>query len=315
MKKLFALLLALALLIPAAVSAEADEQPLESGEWGYRLLEDGSAEIVEYNRGKNDSAAEELEIPLELDGHAVTAIAGNPFTGCDDLTTIRVSPNHPAFAVMDGALYSKADKRLVCVPRGLWLKEFSIPQGIRIIGDGVFYGCWSLTAVIIPDSVTSIGDSAFSGCWKLTAVTIPDSVASIGPSAFSGCISLTAVTIQGSMTSIGDHAFSGCWKLTAVTIPDSVTSIGDDVFASCWSLTAVTIPDSVTSIGNYAFYRCSSLTDVTIPDSVTSIGDLAFYNCESLAAVTVGPGSYAEQYCIDNELPYIYPNSLDWLTD
>ena len=48
-----------------------------------------------------------------------------------------------------------------------------------------------------------------------------------------------------------------------------------------------------------------------IPDSVISIGNNAFM---AVINMTVNPGSYAEQYCIENGLLYTYPEgNLDWL--
>ena len=126
----------------------------------------------------------------------------------------------------------------------------------------------------------------------------------IGEEAFLGCTGLTSVTIPDSVTFIGGRAFFACESLTSVTIPDSVTSIGDHAFDWCQNLTSVVIPDSVTSIGDHAFDCCTSLTSVTIPDSVTFIGDEAFYSC--FGSFTVGRDSYAEQYCVDNELDYTY---------
>ncbi|MBE6573110.1 MAG: hypothetical protein E7652_01815 [Ruminococcaceae bacterium] len=183
------------------------------------------------------------------------------------------------------------------------LTSVMIPDSVTSISDSAFYSCERMTNVAIPDSVTSIGGSAFSWCTGLTSVTIPDSVTSIGGSAFYHCTGLTSVTIPDSVTSIGDGAFYSCESLTSVTIPDSVTSIGDEVFSSCDSLTSVTIPDSVTSIGSFAFSHCDSLTSVTIPDSVTSIGGWAFYDCDSLT-IECPSGSYAEQYAIEEGIPY-----------
>ena len=90
-----------------------------------------------------------------------------------------------------------------------------------------------------------------------------------------------------------------------MTVPEGVTTIGDGAFNWCDSLASVTIPDSVTAIGHHAFGNCSSLASVTVPASVTDIGEEAFANCSDLT-LTVGLGSYAEQYCRDNDLPYVY---------
>lgn len=60
------------------------------------------------------------------------------------------------------------------------------------------------------------------------------------------------------------------------------------------------------SIGNHAFAYCSSLLNITIPISVTEIGEFAFMDCNSLTSIQVTPGSYAEQYVKDNNLPYTY---------
>ena len=282
MKKLvFALALLLCALCLGAGAEENKPEEFTSGDYQYILLEDGTAEIKKYS-GK----AETLEIPDQLDGHRVTGIGDdafsyrssltsvtipdsvtqvgiNPFKNCDKLQTIRVSPDHPYLAVIDNALFSKPDKRLICYPCGIKENIYTIPQGIREVGKSAFYECSGLTGVMIPDSVNSIGNSAFHGCWGLTSITIPDSVTSVGYGAFSLCSGLTSVTIPDSVTSIGDYAFFRCSGLTSVTIPDSVTSIGEDAFRGCDSLTLTVTRDS------YAAQYCKDNgLNYTYPDAL-----------------------------------------------
>ena len=205
------------------------------------------------------------------------------------------------------------------------------------VGNYAFYGCSSLTAIVIvesntvydsrngcnaiietssntliqgcsttviPESVTSIEDYAFFGCSNLTAITLPESVTSIGYGTFYGCSSLTSITLPGSVTEIGTLAFSGCSSLTSITIPESVTSIGDGAFSSCRNLTDINIPEGVTSIGERTFYDCSSLTAINIPESVTSIRYSTFEGCSSLSSITIPKSvksieSYAFEDCIN----------------
>ena len=254
---------------------------------------------------------------------SVTSIGVNPFCNCENLLRITVSPAHSALVTIDGVLFCKADRRLVCYPKGLTAETYAIPQGIKIIGEWAFYWCSSLTTITIPDSVTSIGDGAFESCRSLTTITIPDSVTSIGDRAFSNCYGLASLTIPSSVTGIGANPFRSCKSLTKITvspdhpalatidgvlfskqdkrlvcypegltaeayaIPQGINVIGDGALYCCSSLTSVTIPDSVTSISDYAFCWCTGLTTITIPDSVTSIGDGAFSVCWGLASVTI----------------------------
>lgn len=282
MKKLWLLV---ALLLCFVLPCAAEDNPAEytSGDYQYVLLEDGTAQITDYT-GK----AIQLEVPSELDGYRVTSI-----------------------------------------------------------GYHAFYGIGSLTSITLPDSVTSIEDRAFDYCLYLTSVTLPDSLVTLGNAPFSSCMSLLDIQIspdhpvyaiidgalfnkaekkliclpatitveeyvipEGTLT-IADEAFSYCRTLTSIKLPDSVTSIGDNAFCSCLNLGDITLPDSVASIGKYAFVHCYNLKSITLPDSVTSIGHSAFYSCLFLEAVYVTPGSYAEQYCLDNDLPTKYAH--EWV--
>lgn len=217
--------------------------------------------------------------------------------------------------VFDSAAYTEGDLKLRTLEDGtkevvcLQNKEASevvIPKDVISIKGGAFQDCTSLTSVTIPNGVTSIGNDLFRGCESLTSVTIPDSVTSIGKNAFRNCKSLASITIPNGVTSIGENAFYNCESMTSVTIPNGVTSIGEAAFEFCESLANITLPDGMTSIGQEAFGYCDSLTSVTIPNSVTYIGEDAFAFCWSLARIIVTPGSYAEQFCKDNSLPFMY---------
>ena len=321
MKKLIWLLLA-ALCLAFGAAAEEPEV-YTSGDYEYVLHVDGSAEITAYT-----GEAAELEIPAALDGHAVTAIGpeafyrrdslagvtipnsvttltGNPFSYCERLTEIRVSPDHPALEVVDGVLFGRQDKRLICCPYALAGESYAIPRGTRIIGENAFFHCDSLLSVTVPDSVMEIGDQAFCSCWDLAGITLPEGVTAIGYQAFFQCFDLAAVTLPEGLTAIGDSAFDSCFSLAGITIPGSVTTIGESAFSVCDNLTAVVLPDSVTEIGTNAFANCPVLAAVNLPAGVTAIGEEAFADCP-LLTLTVTRGSYAERYCRDNGLAYAY---------
>lgn len=201
------------------------------------------------------------------------------------------------------------------------MQELVIPaemDGYRVttIGDAAFASNRALISVTIPDSITTIGAAAFSFCRSLTSVTIPESITTIGDAAFSYCRSLTSITIPDSVTTIGCGAFSACEALASIAVSPDHPTIGtidgalfdkstNTLIYVPYSATtnSYAIPQGIRSIGDDVFACCNSLTSVTIPDSVTSIGADAFTLCFD-AVFTVGRDSYAEQYCIDNGLPY-----------
>ena len=215
-----------------------------------------------------------------------------------------------------GVKYSKDWKRLLKAPESLSGK-YSIRKGVKVIWNGAFGMCESLTNINIPNSVTTIGDWAFRACKSLTSITIPNSVVIIIGNPFYGWHGIlnneskafiyedhvlfnknkttliayrakeTNYTIPNSVITIGEGAFSGCKSLISINIPNSVTTIGENAFGWCESLTNINIPNSVTTIGEKAFGWCESLTNINIPNSVTTIGDSAFCRCNSLTSINI----------------------------
>lgn len=322
---------ALTLLVGCAAAAEAGFQ--RSGDWCFRILEDGTAEILYYWSFYDDA---ELHIPDELDGATVSQIESNFFRFCP-VTAFTISPNHPYFEAVDGVLFSKADKRLIAYPSHKKAAAYAIPEGTKIIGEDAFSHCENLTSITIPDSVREIRDSAFAVCTALTSICIPNSVTSISDSMFFDCVALTSVTLPNSVTSIGSLVFSYCYNLTSLKIPDSVTIIDANPFYGCDQLVlslspdhptlevvdgvlfskpdnrlirypntkrkSYVVPEGTQTIGSHAFAKCDALTRVTLPDSVTSIECDAFWNCPALTSINIPEGvtaieDYTFGYCI-----------------
>jgi hypothetical protein len=173
MKKLTVCLLVLLLLAFACVCASADTEILQSGDFRYILLEDGSAAII---TAETEGA---LVIPAELDGHPVTSI------GLD---------KHPDTYLLykDAGLFGDGGTIL----RGVVNKNctsLSIPDSVTTIGVCAFMNCVNLKEASVPEGVTAIGNAAFRDCGSLEIVTLPESVEAIAKNAFDGCEALILV--------------------------------------------------------------------------------------------------------------------------
>ena len=170
------------------------------------------------------------------------------------------------------------------------LTKVYIPDGIREIGENVFYNCSSLNEVRFPDTLEIIGTDAFANCFKLEKITIPQSVTAIYNDAFAFCHSLESVYLPDSVTYMGSYMFWGCSKLKNVRLPKEIDNIPTGAFMSCESLENVTFPSSVNSISEYAFYKCENLKSINLPDTITYMGSDMFYKCTNLKNVKLPKG-------------------------
>ena len=132
---------------------------------------------------------------------SVTGIGVHPFCRCSALATIDVASENKNYSSVDGVLFSKDKKTLVCFPQGKGTDYYEIPQGVTTIDFVAFSVCKALTKVTIPESVTCIEDMAFEFCSSLMQVMIPASVTSIGNQAFEGCDNLSPASIKFADTS------------------------------------------------------------------------------------------------------------------
>ncbi len=216
------------------------------------------------------------------------------------------------------------------------LKEINLPASLDRIDAGAFASCESLEKVIVEKDSYAEKYCAEAGLpytcaqapvvfgnedgnslkWKLEngdltisgTGAMEDYMRMIGGSQQTTAPwdgqKITRVVVESGVTSVGAFAFWGCGQLESVVLPETVTVIGKFAFENCPQLREITLPEGMTEIGRKAFSQCTSLETITLPASVSSIGEDAFTGCGKLKGVVVETGSYAEQYCITNNLPY-----------
>ena len=180
------------------------------------------------------------------------------------LTEIKVSPDHPVFAVENEALIDKRDMTLVRFLEPENYGTYVVASGIRKIAENAFEFA-RVSSILIPDSVEVIGDWAFTDCENLGSINIQDNVTEIGTAVFDYCGRLTSIQISP------DHpvfevngrvivkkankeiiAVSGAVSRTYV-VPEDILAISDGAFQGCRNLKEIYIPATVQTIGNYAF--------------------------------------------------------------
>ena len=158
-------------------------------------------------------------------------IGNGAFWFCDNIT-YRISSNHPTFAVIDGALYDKSQKKLIYGKEGA-----AIPEGIREIGA---YACSCVMdcgidsrGIVLPSTIEVIGDYAFN-------YSIRDIEFDGDDSPYYEVVDYTEVKLLwgDNLREIGNYAFTGMElyfynnniKRLILPIPDSVVRIGKGCF-------------------------------------------------------------------------------------
>ena len=116
--------------------------------------------------------AQTINIPA-----SVVNIAEGVFSDCGYLTKITVNSSNSNYYSSDGILFGK-NGLLHSFPRNKEMTSYSVPSGVKIIGDRAFYMV-ELESLNIPEGVTEIRDEAFYYS-DITNFAIPKSIKYIG---------------------------------------------------------------------------------------------------------------------------------------
>lgn len=178
------------------------------------ILPEGLTSLGE-NAFRNCVAMERLMLPSSL-----RQVSGNPFTSCDSLTSIIVTPGEGSLITIDGILYSADMTKLIACPMN------------RDCGN-----------IVVPASVKEIMPSAFCDCKKLTGLKMT-AVEHIGEAAFLST-KITTLDLGHKLQTIGKEAFGSCHYLTEVRLPDSVKELMVNAFGSCSELRTVSVSEKL----------------------------------------------------------------------
>lgn len=269
------------------------DSPFENDKIKKVVIENGITYIGEFafNQSQNLSSVKISS--------SVTDIADSAFNGCVKLSKLSVDSGNTKYSSVDGVLFNKAGTELIKYPIGNKATSYSVPNGVKTVGDNAFEYSSYLINIKIPGSVKTIGESAF-GFSRLESITIPASVTEIEDYAFWNCPYLKSVILGRGISAVGDYTFDYCSRLEKVIIPEGIKSIGNNAFSMCTALESVILPNGVKSIGAYAFSSCKALKDITLPGSIKTVGASAFTGCNKLASVYYG-GSKSDRKKISIE--------------
>ena len=178
----------------------------------------------------------------------------------------------------------------------------TIPDDVRVVGDGAFKNCEKLERLEISSSVEAMLTEACRGCKRLTSLVLPENVRTVGESAFRDCTSMLSLIVKNDDIELGERAFENCARLKDIVLADGISEIYGGVFNSCKSLSAIKLPQNLTVLGESSFADCVSLEEIDIPEDVTKIDDMVFNGCINLKHIDMKDkitkvGKYAFKDC------------------
>ena len=121
---------------------------------------------------------------------------------------------------------------------------------------------------------------------------------------------IKTIRIGSGIKYLGNYMFAFA-NVTSVEFASNgvLTYIGPAAFYQCYHLQSIEIPGSVKHIGNSAFAGCPVLSKIVIPSNTTLMHHNTFSN-SAKATLYVLEGSYAHNYAIEYNIPYVLTGKL-----
>ena len=317
----------------------------------YFMPENGNVKI--WVRSDDNDPAVEISIPSLYQGARVTSITASSglngrlerinisehlTEGVEEsismlsgnfLQGVFVNRGNPVYADIDGVLFSKPDKRLVCYPSGKPGVCYAIPDGVATIAENAFQISYNdLRQIHLPDSIRL--NRSVQVPYNLESINIPNGVdlSALQQSRFlpSGIREVTVSPTHPTLVNFAGNVFdryrrrlvlvtrtANSVDCSSIKIPSWVIEIG--AYAHLWLEFDYAIPEGIRQIGKGAIFACKPLT-LTLPRSVVSIDENAFSgsigegDTHRLASgpecikLCVYAGTYGEKYAFNNHFTY-----------
>ena len=293
--------------VPAPVRRIASGAFAQNNYLATLILPEGLREIGSWMA--TSTHLKNLHIPA-----SVCRIEGSLRDTASTWFNLTVDPASQHYKMVDNQLMSYDGDTLIQVLRNEG--EYTVPAGVRVLADGLFFNNQRLTKIILPEGVTTICDAVFA--YSSPQVTIPSSVLSIGTHAFFHNSGTKRVSLPN-LTYMGDGAFEssaietvdsllslrtipqGAFKessLRTINYGDQVETLGDHAFYGApFSPSAKVMPASLKRLGMKAYYPRNKVKSITFTGRVDTIGERAL-RCHIL-------------HLRDTHMPYIYPSALN----
>lgn len=150
------------------------------------------------------------------------------FEGCESLVSFNEIGYNSNFNVDDGILFENVYDNLAIYPPGRPAAEFTVPFGVKRVGDHAFAGNRHLAKVTLPASVSVIGFEAFDDCPALSEVVTGCTDLFIADRAFADCPALRSVTLYGHPTFVkqpGGGSLASFPATTRVTVEPGLPAV------------------------------------------------------------------------------------------
>ena len=219
----------------------------------YTEKEDGTFELTAVANRENKT-----EFRVEAEGKVVSSIARHPFKWDSYIETVYIGKDvkelrgesfvnlralkefvvdeqNESYTAVDGVLYTKDMKTLLCVPKAYeGGKTFIVPETVEVISRSALSDC-KFEEVLLPEGLKRIESMAFLKAENLkeinsykgskTYASLPEGLEFIGLDAFNYASGLTYLYIPSSIKEIGAYSFCYCAKTQAEGNKIGVTEV------------------------------------------------------------------------------------------
>jgi hypothetical protein len=221
----------------------------------YKIIEDKSKKVTAIDEYAFNCDEKITTINI---GASVTDIKPMAFYSCYALKNFTVDKNNPKYTDIDGVLYTKDGKELVCMPIDYdsYLRE---KNGYKeaLTPDDSGYDVYKkkCATYVVPETVEEIGPLSCNYN-EMVSIYLPSGLKNIDTLAFFKAVSLEKIsTYEGSAD-----------KMTKVylSLPEGLEEIGSDAFSYDQALDYMFIPKNVKKIGHHAFWETAYKQDGNI---------------------------------------------------